>query len=234
MEKYLSPEEAFLEGWKESTQEIEKTAEESSEEEVFVKVAEQSISTNISAIKLFDMLMEKYQTEWFEWLPEVIRKTVLDGQENEVIENKIQALATCCSTDTPWLEWHIFENVAKAFNHQVPVFGIFQPLSLGECIVAYKVMEYMRDENWSNEVMIYMATCAYTNNLVYVPETWLPKEVQAHIDGFGNDLSLKMKVIDGWDKIEHVDVLDKEFRETAEQIQLGRLNVVQQYIKENV
>lgn len=198
------------------------------------KMAKVELQEDIAAIELFDFLMEHYKTEWIDWLPETIKKTILNGESNEIIENKIQALATCLSTDTPWLEWHIFENVGKAFNHQVPNFGLLQPLSLGECWVTMKTMEYMRDEDWSNEVLLYVATVAYTNNYVYLPEESELAPVQEHLDSFGaNVLDLKMKTAESWGKIRDRDVLGAEFKETPLQVQLAKLSVAQQYMKEN-
>jgi hypothetical protein len=199
------------------------------------KLGSVQIQEDISAMELFDFLMKHYKTEWFEWYPETITKTILNGKENEIILNKILALATCCKTDTPWLEWHIFENVGKAFNHQVPNFGYIQPLSVGECWVTMKTMEYMRSsEDWSNEVMIYIATVCYANNFVYLPENSVLSKAQDHLDGFGTDLDLKMKTKESWSKIEGRNVLDAEFNEDDPvQVQLAKLSLAQQYMKEN-
>lgn len=198
------------------------------------KMASVEIKEDITAMALFDIMMERYGADWFEWTPETIRATVLNGEPNELIENKIQAMAVCCSTDTPWLEWHIFENVGKAFNHQVPNFGMLEPLSLGECWVTMEAMDYMRDENWSNEALIYVATVAYANNFVYLPENSPLGEAQDHLDGFGTDMDLKMKVSESWSKIESRNVLDAEFKDDDPvQVQLAKLCVAQQYMKEN-
>ena len=198
------------------------------------KLASVEIKEDISAMDLFDIMMDRYGADWFSWTPETIRKTVLNGQENQIIENKIQAMAVCCKTDTPWLEWHIFENVGKAFNHQVPIFGMLEPLSLGECWVTMETMDYMRNEKWSNEVLIYVATVAYSNNFVYLPENSPLGAAQDHLDGFGTDMDLKMKTSESWSKIEDRDVLGAEFKDTDPvQVQLAKLTVAQQYMKEN-
>ena len=150
-----------------------------------------------------------------------------------MIENKIQAIALCLSTDTPWLEWHIFENVGKAFNHQVPNFGLLQPLSLGECWVTMKIMDYIREEDWSNEVLIYVSAIAHANNFVYMPEGSELAKCQNFLDGYGTDMDLKMKTSESWSKIKDRNVLDAEFRDTPVQVQLSKLVVTQQYMKEN-
>lgn len=199
------------------------------------KLAQKELKPDIPALELFNFLMKEYKSEWIDWLPETIRKTILGGVENELIENKIQALATCLSTDTPWQEWHIFENVGKAFNHQVPVFGILQPLTVGECWTTMHIMEELREEDWSNEVLIYMATSAYTNNFVYLPEESYIGKAQEFLDGFGLDLDLKVKTQEAWDKIkDREDLLDREYNDSPVQVQLAKLALARQYYRENI
>lgn len=206
------------------------------------KTSPSNIDEAINAIPLFELLMSNYGTSWIGWLPEVIKKTILNNRSNEIIENKIQALAVCLSTDTPWLEWHIFENVAKAFNHQVPNFGYTEPLSLGECWVTVRTMNYLRQEDWSNEVKIYIATVAFQNNYVYLPRESELEMAQRFLDGFVIYPDLKMQVSQYWDKLrvsqkldktDDISILDREFSETPVQIQLSKIAIAKQYLLEN-
>lgn len=192
------------------------------------------MTEDIDAIRLYNYLMENYETDWIAWTPETIRKTILDNIPNDIIENKVQALAVCLSTDTPWIEWHIFENVGKAFNHQVPNFGSVQPLSVGECEVAMKTMNYMRDEDFSYEVLVYVGARAANENYVYLPEEFYISDAQNHLDSFTYDKWLRDKVKQMWSSLKNSDrLIDVEVSETPEEIQLGKLIVLQQYVKEH-
>ena len=191
------------------------------------------ITEDIHPLKLRDFLLKEYQVEWLDWVPEVLDDTLLKEQKSDIISNKAQALRICLTTDTPWREWHIFENVGKAFNHQVPNFGLLQPLSLGECEIALRTMEGLRDEDLQEEVIIYIAARAFTENYVYLPEEWEVSIAQDHLDNMIYDFGLKMKTKDSWEKIKDKDLLDKKFREDdAVHRQLANLAVVQQYIRE--
>lgn len=196
------------------------------------------IQEDIPALELYDFLMENFGSEWIAWTPETIRKSVFDKAGNEVLENKIQALALCISTDTPWLEWHIFENVGKAFNHQVPNFGIIQPLSPGECAVAMEVMAGLRepDEVFSSEVLIYIATCCYTDDLVYLPSEMQLGLAQDFLDNLSYNFDLKPRVKELWDKVKSSPkILDLQIDDTdVVQVQVGKLVMINQYLKENV
>lgn len=202
------------------------------------KLASIMIPEEIPVLELRDLLMERFGTAWIHWIPLVIRETLFDGQQNTIIENKIQALATCLSTDTPWLEWHIFENVGKAFNHQVPNFGRIQPLTPGECAATMEIMDELvePDNDFSNEVLIYVAGCAKERGLVYLPEEYSISQAQSQLDNFNYNLDLIVEVKDKWSKIKSnknlVDVAIKE--DDPVQVQLGKLIILDQYIKENV
>lgn len=196
------------------------------------------IQEDIPSLSLYDFLMENFGSEWITWTPETIRKSVFDKSGNEVLENKIQALATCLSTDTPWNEWHIFENVGKSFSHQVPIFGLIQPLSPGECAVAMEVMSGLRepDEVFSREVLIYIATCCYMDNLVYLPSEMQLSLAQVFLDDMSYNLDLKQRVQSLWDKLkDSPKLLELDIDDTDPvQVQVGKLAILKQYLKENV
>lgn len=202
------------------------------------KLASQEISEDIKVLELRDFLIGKYGSEWISWIPSVIRKTLFKDERNTIIENKIQALATCLSTDTPWLEWHIFENVGKAFNHQVPNFGQIQPLTPGECAVTMRIMNNLvdPDNKYSNEVLIYVASCCRERGLIYLPEEMAISEAQSQLDDLNYVSNLKVEVSEKWGKIRSnknlTSVAIKE--DDPVQVQLGKLIIINQYIKENM
>lgn len=194
-----------------------------------------SIKEDISISHLRDVLFFEYGAEWLDWAPGVIEKTMFGDARNDLISNKIQAIRVCLSTDTPWLEWHIFENVGKAFNHQIPDFSIMTPLSLGECEVAMQTMRELREEEFANEVLIYVASIAFTEHYVYMPKEWEIGDAQEHLDTMILDPGLRKVTEQGWNKISKVDVLNEEFKDDDPvHVQLANLTIVQQYVKEQL
>lgn len=195
------------------------------------------ISNDINPIKLKNFLVDNYKIDWLDWLPEVTDKTVFGNQEAEALSNKIQAIRTCLTTDTPWLEWHIFENVGTAFNHQIPDFNRVQPLTLAECITTMDTMMKLRsDEDFSEEVLSYVASIAANENFVYLPE-------DLHV-GQANTILRKMTkdfnsfafvemVVYRWGQLKDRDLLNNKFLEDSKvHRQLAKLALAQQYYKE--
>ncbi len=199
------------------------------------KQASVKITEEIHPLKLRDFLLDNYGTEWIDWLSENLDWHLLRDQKNDIISNKAQALRVCLGTDTPWREWHIFENVGQAFNNDVPNFGMLQPLTIGECEVTMRTMQDLRQEEvFEEEVLIYVAVSAFTKNLVYLPIEWQVSKAQPYLDTMIHDVGLKINVRDSWDVIKDLDLMDKKFdQDNATQRQLADLAVIQQYIREN-
>lgn len=188
------------------------------------------MNENIPILDLRDQLFRKYGGNWVDWLPEVLDIEVAHG--NIMLLNKLQALQVCLSTDAPWREWHIFENVAKTFNHQIPNFGIMQPASTGECIVAMKALKELRDEDFTEEVLIYIASCAFTDQLVYLP---FAPEVQPYLDRLIYDDDLRDRTKKEWEKVkDHKNLIEYNYNsDNALHQQLASLAILDQYIKEH-
>lgn len=199
------------------------------------KQASVEITEEIHPLKLRDFLLDNYGTEWIDWLPENLDWHLLRDQKNDIISNKAQALRVCLGTDTPWREWHIFEDVGQAFNNEVPIFGLLQPLSLGECEVTMKTMQGLRkEEGFEEEVLIYVAVSACMQNLVYLPVEWEVSKAQPYLDTMIHDVGLKINVRDSWEALKGIGLLDKKFdQDNATQRQLADLAVIQQFIREN-
>jgi len=194
------------------------------------------IPEDINPIKLKNFLVDSYKADWLDWLPEVTDQTLFGEEKSEILSNKIQAIRACLTTDTPWQEWHVFENVGKAFNHQVPNFVIIQPLTLGECITTMDTMSKLRpEEPFSEEVLSYVASVAANNDYVYLPEELLVGKAQEMLDGFIFDKDLSLKTKAAWGKIKDRDVLNAKFSDDdSVHRQLAKLALAQQYYREFV
>ncbi len=192
------------------------------------------IDETINPIKLKDMLMAEYGTEWIEWAPESIVLEAFWGKANDLLLDKVMALQLCLSTDTPWTEWNVFEKVGRCFTNQDVDFMTFQPLSTGECSVTIDIMQQIReDEQFSGEVQLYVANIAFSENLVVLPEDMFPPEMHKQLLNMIYRPELASKVSVAWAKIKNLDLLNKEFNlEDPVQNQISRLAVLKQYRKE--
>lgn len=199
-----------------------------------VKTASQ-IKEDINPLELRDILLKEYNTEWLDWVPENLDHYLLRGQKSDIISNKAQALRVCLGTDTPWREWHIFENVGKAFNHQVPNFYMLQPLSLGECETTLRTMRDLRsDEEFTDEIYLYVASVAFTEHYTYLPSEWEIGKAQPHLDQMVFDRELKIRAMDAWERVKSKKLLEVKFKDNdAVHQQLAKLALVQQYIREH-
>ena len=199
-----------------------------------MKTASANIPEDINPIKLKNFLIDNYKTDWIDWVPEVTNKTIFGDQKSEILFNKIQAIGVCLSTDTPWLEWHIFENVGKSFNHQIPEFSYIQPLTVGECATTMDTMMKLRsEEEFSKEVLAYIGSVAANNGFVYLPEDLHVGLAQPILNGFVFDSKLTLKTKAAWDRLKDKSVLNAEFSEDDPiHRQLAKLALVQQYCRE--
>ena len=201
-----------------------------------IKHASADIPEDINPIRLKNFLVDNYKADWLEWLPAVIDKEVMGKQKSEILSNKIQAIRVCLNTDTPWLQWHVFEDVGKALNHQVPDFTLVQPLTLGECLTTMDTMKKLRsEEEFSSEVLAYIASIAANNDYVYLPSEWEVGKAQPILRGFIHDASLELKVERAWGKLSDKKLLEAKFSEDdSVHRQLAKLALVQQYYREFV
>ena len=134
-----------------------------------------SIDEYINPIKLKNRLMRDHGKEWLDWSPETVVFDILDGKANDLLLDKVQAIQLCLTTDTPWIEWNIFEKVGRCFTHQDVDFLTFQPLSSGECSITIDLMQQLReDEQFSEEVELYVANIAFSEHLVCIPKDMFP------------------------------------------------------------
>ena len=194
---------------------------------------------DINPIKLKNFLVDHYKADWLEWLPEVTDKTVFGDRDSEALSNKVQSIRICLTTDTPWLEWHIFENVGKSFNHQIPDFHVMQPLTLGECITTMDTMKKLRpEEDFSEEVLSYVASVAANNNFVYLPDDLLVGKAQPILRKLTKDFNsfAFVEMVDHqWGRLQGRKLLDAKFSEDSNvHQQIAKLALVQQYYREFV
>lgn len=230
MEKFSKEHNDFFSAILESEPTVEINSEPSFAEVGF----SHGLTEDMNPIVLKNFLVDKYGIDWLDWLPEVLNKTLFEDKEPGALSDKIQAIRICLTTDTPWLEWHIFENIGKAFNHQIPSFEVLQPLTVGECITTMDTMIKLRDdEEFSSEVLSYVASIAANSEYVHLPLALHVGKAQSFLDSLIHDSELSYKTQLAWEKIKDKDILNAKFSDDdSVHRQLAKLALAQQYYRE--
>lgn len=205
----------------------------------------------LAPLKLYSYLNKSYGSDWHDWEPETIWKTLRedDGIESvPEIKNMIQAFQVLTNTNYAHEAWQVFENVAHALNQNAVDFGEVQPLELDEIALAISIINKIRpkkleedkiwdrypedvrpDHGFATEVWSYVAASAKNSGVVLLPPELFggsgrPQNV---LDNkLGNDLNLKREVIKNLQSNKGKVVLEV-------QIQLGRLKEIRDYLEEN-
>jgi len=196
---------------------------------------------DIHPLALLAYLKSLYDDDWTEWLPETLWQAVRQdvGAISEVNKNKVQALSVALSTDFPWKDWTTFENVGRALNDTVPVFGQMQPLDPHETAFTIEILKKInasRDIDpvkFSDEVLGYIASVCLSNGIVYAPSNWFGP-VQSLVDKQNQtvetvpDFSAAWKVI----KDKNADLSDAKLNEEDPvQVYVSRMLVIQEYLR---
>lgn len=175
-------------------------------------------------VHVFGLLNKTLGDQWHDWEPETIWAELEIEDDDTVVKNIAMALQLLTQSNAPMESWHVFENVGNAFAGNDVNFSIVQPLELTEVAAAIKVIRMIRPQaEIEDEVCGYIAACAKTSGVVYLPEEFFPSCAQRFLDSMGNDLELRDEVKRTWPK-----VLGEE---TPLGIQTQRLNEIREYLE---
>ncbi|NDC22529.1 MAG: hypothetical protein EBZ49_00140 [Proteobacteria bacterium] len=183
--------------------------------------------SNVPVLKLFEELNDEFKDGWWDWEPETLWQTFEGIRPSDELKNMIQALQVVVKTNAAFENWHVFEKVSHAFNENPVLFSAIQPLELDEIAYTHKILKTIRPkEEYEDEVLGYIASCAKRSGVVYLPEGVFPKGCQKFLDDLGNDLSLKNEVAKIWPKCED--------GEEAAGVQCSRLSEIVQYVARRI
>jgi hypothetical protein len=82
-----------------------------------------------------------------------------------IVRHKIYAIRIILTSDTAHREWHIFEKIGSAFNGRLAHFGVLEPLSPIECAKTVAIIDAIRPDEFSHEVMAYIAASCHQEGL---------------------------------------------------------------------
>ncbi len=126
-------------------------------------------------LQILEVLEGRYGTKWADWEPATLwwglRRDF--GPIGELARNKVMALRVAVTTDTPWLDWDIFEKCGLTWNDVMPVIGEFQPMSPMQIAFTVQIMRAIRaDQEFSHEINAYIAAILEENGFAYAPEEY--------------------------------------------------------------
>jgi hypothetical protein len=158
-------------------------------------------SSDTHVFALHNTLVRHYGADWVEWLPETLwRQLAIDhfiASADEMpreTRDKILALQLALATNRPWVEFEVFENVATAFDGDVPSPYVIEPRTAEECLLAMHCLKTIRqDEEFSPEVLIYVASCFASDGLVHTGPARCLDGVQNYLDKFIYDHELSAR-----------------------------------------
>jgi hypothetical protein len=132
----------------------------------------------------------------------------------------------------PFEHWHIFEKVGHAFNWNPVSFQIVQPLEPDEAALAMAILGKIQPRaKFENEVLIYVAACAKSAGMVYLPDNIAPG-VQEKLNEITFEHALRDAVKKSW---EEMSLPKNEALSSQVEIQIHRIQDIKDLlVKENL
>jgi len=181
-------------------------------------------SEKIAPSVLGEVLADKYGKEWLGWNYETLYPTIENSFHTEihpVNKEKINAVKCLLMVDSFWKEWNVFAPVVKAFNNLITNFSMMEECSPGEMAWAVSEADKIRNEDFSDEVILYIRACCHSQGLILFPE----QLSFAHVVITDDVQNLKT----AWESASKN--LTFPVQENALGIQLARLNSIRHYLR---
>jgi len=184
---------------------------------------------SLGILRLYEFLNSHYGREWRDWESETVWKTLQEDHFSEgtpeEIKEAILALQLTSTTMAPLEHWHVFEKVGHAFNLNDITFVMLQPLEPDEAALAMGIINVIQPKTeFEPEILIYVAVCAKTAGMVYLPNNMFPG-VQKHLDDLTFEYDLRDRVRQLWDNPQTGPGITD-----AEKIQMERLQEIKEYL----
>lgn len=128
-----------------------------------------ALRSDAHPFEINDFLVRAYQTHWLDWLPETLWATLEADHgfmPSRLWKDKAQAIRVTLTTNRPWAEFEIFENVGEAFNGESPNMTVLEPLTPGEAIATMRMLDVFRHDTYHFEVLSYVASCFFDSGFI--------------------------------------------------------------------
>jgi hypothetical protein len=188
------------------------------------------------------ILSDKFGIDWLKWEPETLYTEIkheFGSTPRQEVRDKIQAVKTCVLTNSPWIEWDIFENVCLALNNVQPNFKVVQDLSPAQIAFAVREMKRIRsEESLQGDALSYAAFRMHRGGLILAPdgcracdriiETYFHSRFNTAERAALEDTKEEVRWL--WRGVRDGS-LKRDLDESAVDIQLARLSAVEEYVK---
>lgn len=172
------------------------------------------------------------------WEPETIWLELLIEHKIDlplVNRDKVSAFITAMHTDSFHWDALIFENSAKAFNHEMSTPDTIQEASPAELSWAVFLFEILarhtgRDQAYDYEPTKYAALSLHRAGLVLAPELLI--FAQEELDKFNRETTVAQAVSDAWATVNKEKLEELSLAESPIDVQLGKLAAIHLYVGE--
>jgi len=168
----------------------------------FTKQLLEEKEATVKPLSLFRWLNMYYGQAWWDWEPETIWMMLEHDhsmESPEALRELVMALQVIVKTDAPLDDWHVFEKVGHALNGDLVDFSAVHPLEPDAAAAATKVIQTIRPkEEFSSEVLAYMAACCHAAGITYMPPELFPTGCQGQLDKFVHDTALRDAAAKTW------------------------------------
>jgi hypothetical protein len=184
-------------------------------------------------LQMLTVLTTRYGTAWADWESDTLWWALRRdfGPVGEIARNKIMALRLAATTDTPWLDWDVFEDSGLAWNDIIPLIGTFQPMTPMQTAFAVHVLQGIRpDEPFDDEVTAYIAAIIEEEGFVYAPAEYFAN-AQGLLDRKVWLTGFRQEVMQAWEALKDVDPTTITWREDHPlDIHILKLMAVKHYV----
>lgn len=186
-------------------------------------------------LQILEVLTNKYGTDWADWESDTLWWSLRRdfGPVGNLTRNKISALRVAVTTDTPWLDWDVFEDCGLSWNDIVPIIGTFQPMTPMQTAFTVTVLRGIRpDDEFDHEVKAYIAAILDEAGFVFAPNEYFDG-AQELLDRKTWLVGFREQVSSAWERIKDVDPTSIDWNyENPLDIHLLKLMTVKHYVDE--
>ena len=170
--------------------------------------------------------------DFLDYEPDVLWEAVkehVDYPLGQIEKDKIQAGISLMVSNLAWEDHDVFENTVHALNETPVIFEERQVPEPEALIFAIQLIHKIRVYPYDENVLAYIAAVLQENDIVWLPDIWIPKEVP----------DLQHQLAANWpsELVKNVKKRFSElgdtqtFEETVEGIQLGKISIIKQYLQ---
>ena len=156
-------------------------------------VREHLLSKTAHPVFLHMLFSEHWGAEYLYWEPETIQSEVLSTFRVTLPRynfSKLQAVRTFLRTAEARTSWHIFNHSAKALSGESPIFGVFEPATPPQCVIALNVLDILLpEEPVSDEVLKFCAVVCAQSGVCLVRGLNRVGSIQSRINGHLRELT---------------------------------------------